>query len=221
MTLLGRGRAPGSGAAVRLPSDGLLVLAGLALLVLSSLWVDEHHLSAIERGVFRAVNGLPSVIYRPMWVFMQLGNFLVVPAAVLVALIVRKWRLAAGLLLGGLITYGLAKVVKRIVTRGRPITLLDDIHIHGTPSYGLGFVSGHAAVVATLITIAWPWLSRPARIVVVVLGLAVCVGRVYVGAHFPLDIVGGVGLGVAVGGLVRLILGRPAAGTAEPAGHTG
>jgi membrane-associated phospholipid phosphatase len=33
---------------------------------------------------------------------------------------------------------------------------------------------------------------------------------VYVGAHLPLDVVGGVGLGLAVAGVVRLLIGRPA-----------
>jgi undecaprenyl-diphosphatase len=32
--------------------------------------------------------------------------------------------------------------------------------------------------------------------------------RVYVGAHLPLDVVGGAGLGLAVGGAVRLLLRR-------------
>ena len=34
----------------------------------------------------------------------------------------------------------------------------------------------------------------------------------YVGAHLPLDMVGGAALGVAVGALVRLLLGVPARG---------
>src|SRR5437763_1005623 len=131
--------AAGRVRAAHVPTDALLVLAGLALLVLSSLWVDEHHISAIERGVFRPVNDLPSVIYGPMWAFMQLGNLLVIPAAALVALAVRRGRLAAGLLVGGLLTYLGAKLVKRVVVRGRPSTLVANVHIHGTPSYGLGY----------------------------------------------------------------------------------
>ena len=43
-----------------------------------------------------------------------------------------------------------------------------------------------------------------------VLAVAVCLARVYVGAHLPLDIVGGAALGLAVGGAVRLMLGHPA-----------
>ena len=40
---------------------------------------------------------------------------------------------------------------------------------------------------------------------------AVFLTRMYVGAHLPLDMVGGAALGVAVGALVRLLLGVPAA----------
>jgi len=37
----------------------------------------------------------------------------------------------------------------------------------------------------------------------------VFVTRMYVGAHLPLDMVGGAALGAAVGALVRLLLGVP------------
>jgi membrane-associated phospholipid phosphatase len=42
------------------------------------------------------------------------------------------------------------------------------------------------------------------------LALTVCLARVHVGAHLPLDVVGGAGLGLAIAGGVRLLLGRPA-----------
>jgi undecaprenyl-diphosphatase len=39
--------------------------------------------------------------------------------------------------------------------------------------------------------------------------VAVCLARVHVGAHLPLDVVGGAALGLAVAGAVRLALGHP------------
>jgi undecaprenyl-diphosphatase len=105
--------------------------------------------------------------------------------------------------------YLLAKVVKGIVVRGRPDGLLADVVIRGTAAQGRGFVSGHAAVVTTLLVVAWPWLGRRTRLVVVVLAVAVCLARVHVGAHLPLDVLGGAALGLAVGGVVRLVLGHP------------
>jgi membrane-associated phospholipid phosphatase len=64
-------------------------------------------------------------------------------------------------------------------------------------------------VVVTLLTVAWPWLGRRGRIAGVVLAALVCLARVWTAAHLPLDVVGGVGLGLLVGGLVRLVVGRP------------
>jgi len=101
-------------------------------------------------------------------------------------------------------------VVKGVVVRGRPASLLDDVVVRGAAAHGRGFVSGHAAVVTALLVVAWPWLNRPARIVCAVLAVAVCLARVYVSAHLPLDVVGGAGLGLVVGGAVRLLVGRPA-----------
>ena len=57
---------------------------------------------------------------------------------------------------------------------------------------------------------AWPWLGNRGRLVCAVLALAVCLARVYVGAHLPPDVAGGAGLGLAVAGCVRLLVGRPA-----------
>ena len=36
------------------------------------------------------------------------------------------------------------------------------------------------------------------------------VGRVYVGAHNPLDVICGAGLGVAIGSVLNLVVGVPA-----------
>ena len=193
---------------VRRRSDAVLLLTGALLLVLAAIPVYGGHVSGAEAAVFRVVNALPLPI-AVVWPVMQLGNFVVVPVAAVVAAAFRRWRLAVELLVAGGAVYVLAKVVKRIVVRGRPDSLLGDVVIRGQGAGGLGFVSGHAAVVTALLVVAWPWLRRPARIVGVVLAVAVCLARVHVGAHLPLDVLGGAALGLVVGGAVRLVFGHP------------
>jgi undecaprenyl-diphosphatase len=201
---------PARGAAVtRGRIDLELVLAGGVLLVLASLPVHRHVVSGAEAAVFHVLNGTTVLPFVVVWPVMQLGNVLVVPAAALLAAAFRRWRLSAELLVAGAGTYLLAKVVKGVVPRGRPSGLLSDVVIRGAEAHGRGFVSGHAATLAALATVAWPWLGRRGRIAVVAVLVVVCLTRIYVGAHLPLDVVGGAGLGIAVGGCVRLLMGRP------------
>ena len=190
--------------------DVALVVVGAAVLVLSALPVDAGSVSDAEAGVFRVLNATTVLPFVLVWPVMQLGNVIVVPTTAAVAAALRRWRLAGELLLAGGATYVLAKVVKGIVTRGRPDGLLSDVVIRGADAVGRGFISGHAATLTALAAVAWPWLGRRGRIVVAVLVTVVCLTRVYVGAHLPLDVVGGAGLGLAVAGVVRLLFGRPA-----------
>jgi membrane-associated phospholipid phosphatase len=190
-------------------SDLVWLLLGAALLLLSALPVHADSISDLEAGVFRFVNDLPSLPFVVVWVPMQLGNFLVVPVAVLAAAVARRFRLAIGLALAGGAVYALAKVVKHYVLRGRPDTVLEDVLVRGAAPHGLGFVSGHIGVVTALALVAAPWLPRWGRWTLVAAVVVVFLARMYVGAHLPLDMVGGAGLGLAVGGAVRLLLGRP------------
>jgi membrane-associated phospholipid phosphatase len=189
--------------------DVALVGGGAALLVAAALPVDRSSVQPAEAGLFALLNGTTVLPFVVVWPVMQLGNALVVPASALLAAAFRRWWLAVELLVAGTGTYLLAKVVKGWVPRGRPSGLLTDVVIRGAEAHGRGFVSGHAATLAALATVAWPWLGRRGRIAVVVLVVVVCLTRVYVGAHLPLDVVGGAALGIAVGGCVRLLLGRP------------
>jgi membrane-associated phospholipid phosphatase len=189
--------------------DVALVALGAAVLVLTGLVVHGGRVGGAETDVFRVLNGTTVLPFVVVWPVMQLGNVLVVPVSAALAAVFRRWWLAAELLVAGAGTYLIAKVVKGVVPRGRPSGLISDVVIRGAEAHGRGFVSGHAATLAALATVAWPWLGHRGRIVVVVLVTIVCLTRIYVGAHLPLDVVGGAGLGIAVGGCVRLLMGRP------------
>jgi undecaprenyl-diphosphatase len=182
---------------------GWLLLGAVAAFGLSTA-AASGPVSSLEAGTFGAINELPDALFWPMWAIMQLGNLFAVPTLALGAMYFRRWRLAAGLAVAGVACWILGKVVKDFVGRGRPGALLEDVILRRSHAGGGGYVSGHAAVVFALATVLHPYLSRRWRIVSWTLAVLVSIARVYVGAHLPLDCIGGAALGCAIGLLVLL-----------------
>ena len=204
-------RQPQPRAYVRHPGDVLRVVLGFLILLATMPVIHQHRIGVREANLFRLINdlALPGWTRWPVWGVMQLGVIgAVLPVAAL-ALATRRIRLAAYAALAGGTIYLVAKLVKAFVQRGRPQTLLADVYIFDIPDRGLGYVSGHSAVAVALATVASPFLGRRARRVAWTLAGLVCVARIYVGSHLPLDVVGGAALGWAAGALVLLVFGAP------------
>ena len=176
------------------------VLGGGALLATS--WVivaTTDHVSELEARAFAAVNRLPGGPWPVVWAPMQLGSLVGSLAAVGVTWWAgRDRRLTLAALIASQPAYWAAKGVKRVVSRGRPGKLLLDVVVREHAS-GLGYLSGHAAVAFALATALAPSLPRAARPAVYAAAATVAVGRVYGSAHLPLDVVGGIGVGVLAG----------------------
>jgi membrane-associated phospholipid phosphatase len=196
---------------VRHSGDVLRVVFGVLVLLATMTAIHRDRIGVRETDVFRLINdlALPGWTKWPVWGVMQLGVIGAVPLVALLALATRRLRLAAYAALAGGTIYLVAKLVKEFVQRGRPQTLLEDVHILFVPDRGLGYVSGHSAVAVALATVASPFLGRRARRVAWVLAALVCVARIYVGSHLPLDVLGGAALGWAAGALVLLVFGAP------------
>ena len=193
----------------RHPGDALRLVAGLAILLACTATVRPNDVGTLETDVFRLANDLPDALFPAFLVVMQAGNVLAVGVAAAVVAATRRFWLAVNLAITGIGVWLLAKAIKDRVGRGRPVDLLPDVHLRGSHDNGLGFVSGHAAVAVAIATMIAPYLGRRARWVAVLIALLVCVSRLYVGAHLPLDVIGGAALGWAAGSLVHLLLGAP------------
>ena len=194
----------------RHPADVVRAAAGALVLAVCTWAAWDQSVSDLERGLFHAINDLPSWLYRPLWLVMQLGALGAVFVVAAVALLLRRVRLAAELLAAGVSAYFAAIALKNLVGRGRPGDVLSDVVFHGPAAHGLGFPSGHAAVSCALAATAFPFLTGRWRWTVWLVPFTVGFARVFVGAHFPLDVVGGFALGYTLAALAHLLGGSPA-----------
>jgi undecaprenyl-diphosphatase len=129
----------------------------------------------------------------------------------------RPWFLLL-LVTADLLADWLSLALRQWIGRDRPPLVYPEPRplVH-TPHTG-AFPSGHSAsafACATVIAWASPRLAVPAF----VLAALVAWSRVYVGVHWPLDVLGGAVLGVLVAkALLRLVADRPRLRPDSPAG---
>jgi membrane-associated phospholipid phosphatase len=184
----------------------VVLVASLAVFAACAMVVADERVGPVERAVFHAVNGLPDWLYRPMLLFQYLG-VLAMPLVVAAgALALRRWRLAAALVLVVPLKLALERVAKLLVQRERPGTTVPDAILHGVNSAGLSFVSGHAIITFAIAGLLALVLPRRWGIVAFVLATCNAIARVYLGAHNPLDVVGGAAVGLAVAAVLDLLL---------------
>ena len=206
----GRRRTPALGAA----AVGTAVVA-TGVLAASTAAARTGRVSPLEERVFRAFNDAPDALHLAIWPVMQMGSLgAVFATAAGVHRRTRDPHLTAVVAVGGIAAWGGIKLVKPFVARGRPASLLDDVRVRGHAQSGLGYPSGHAAVSVTLALLAAP--SPAAGAVSLAAAALTGLSRIYVGAHLPLDVVGGVAAGTLAG-----IVGRRSARARNAVGSPG
>jgi membrane-associated phospholipid phosphatase len=186
---------------------GLVVLLVLfALLTLSLIWSAGQRLDA---RVFRLFNmrGYPKWLDKFMWLATQLGNMLTAFAAAIVFFLLDYRDLAVEIVLGTLTLWLLVEIIKALADRDRPFLALKDTRVVGWRERGDSFPSGHTTQVFFMATLFIHHFHPEMLGVVALYAVAALVGftRVYVGAHYPRDVVAGLVLGSVWGTLAALI----------------
>ena len=202
-----------------------LVIAAIVLVV-TALLAARDRLLLGEAALVGAVNGSPALDVFPikplLLAVMGFGTLVgVAVVAIAVALLVKPWRPAVGVIAAGVLGWLAARTLKQVVDRGRPLEFLDARTLDLSGGYasitGAGYPSGHTTVAFAVATTLVPWLPVRFRWVPWAVATLVAVARVYVAAHFPLDVIGGAALGMLVGALVNWAIGPPTDEAVDPA----
>ena len=198
-------RVPGARAA------GLLAALGAVLFGASAV-VLKAGATGWDLSLFRILNevlpAVASVLTPFVHLFLPAGIVIVV--VLIAGYVVARNRsvlpVAAGAVAAGA-AWALANVAKVIANRPRPYQVVADAVLRQHPAHGTSFPSSHTAVTVAVVIALVPFLPRALAWVAIAYAVLVGWSRVYLGVHYPLDVLAGAGIGMVVGGLVLLALG--------------
>ena len=199
----------------------LLACVGAALFGVTAL-VLKAGAPGWDESLFRVLNDVPaalaSVLTPLSYLFRPAGIVIVILLAAVYVVATNRsiMPVAAGAAAAG-VAWALANLAKVIANRPRPYEVVAGAVLRQQPAHGTSFPSSHTAVTVAVVIALAPFLPR--ALAGVAIGYAVLVGwsRVYLGVHYPLDVLAGAGIGMAVGGAVLLALGVLLHPAAQPA----
>lgn len=145
----------------------------------------------------------PALTILMIWLT-QIGREVFWAIAIISLFIFGGWtgkKTAVVIAISMLVLIPLGVLAKDIVARPRPVIPKSDFLIAADKEYA--FPSGHALIVSAGAAGALLlFRDTPRKLVISIIlsieAALVCISRVYVGGHYPLDVVGGILLGVGV-----------------------
>lgn len=179
-TGLGAGLAAGSWLALRQPAvQRLDVRMGNAVRRFGSPALDRAVSATTDLGSMYAVVGVATALA-----------------------VSGRRRLATDVLGVGTLAWVGAQASKTGVGRQRPYDA-DGVRRLVAPPTGSSFPSGHAAVAVAVLSVVAEQARPRAALLVRAASAYVPVSRVFVGVHYPTDVIGGAGMGLVLAGLWR------------------
>jgi membrane-associated phospholipid phosphatase len=172
----------------------VIMLVLLGLLSLSLLWSAGQE---VDAWIFLKINVRsyhPPILDKLMTAATQLGSAAAGFAVALGAVLAGNSRLAVEVILGVITLWLFVEVIKALADRSRPYRLFAETRIIGWRARGTSFPSGHTSQAFFMASLFAHYFQLGLGMSVVLYGLAALVGftRMYVGAHYPRDVLGGV-----------------------------
>ena len=178
----------------------------LALFVLVAALVSTTLLiTKADSNAFLYINNSHSHLFNEWMIWStKYGRDVFWPIVIILLFVLGGWtgkKTATVIAISMLVLIPLGIMAKELVSRPRPEIPKADFLIAADKDYG--FPSGEALIVSAGAAVVLAlYRNTPRKFAISILlameAALVCISRVYVGGHYPLDVVGGILLGVGV-----------------------
>ena len=195
------------GLAARGILSGMLLI--FSLLAVSLVWSVGQRVDVWAFLFFNLRGPRPFWLDRTMLGFTQIGSGIASLFIGLILFMTGERLVAYELILGTLSLWIVVELVKALVQRSRPIIRVTQARIVGYRASGRSFPSGHTSQAFFMATLMAQHFHSSVWVVFLLYAAAFLVGitRLYVGAHYPRDVLAGAILGNAWGLLGVIIDG--------------
>lgn len=162
-------------------------------------------MSGLDLHLFQVINGdLSNAVFDSLMPFITDPGPFVIPLTLIgVGLVVwGGWKgrlLVVMALLLLVVSNAVSEQLKQLFQRPRPCLALETVRLLvGCSKTNFSFPSSHASNI-TAQALLFAFFYRPIAVPLFLVAAAVGYSRVYVGVHYPLDVVGGILVGLACG----------------------
>lgn len=176
----------------------LAMLLFFCLLAVSLVWTEGQNIDAYVFTFFNGYGKRPRWLDRTMMALTELGNGIVTVVIALVLYFAVNPHLAYEFVFGTLTLWLVVEGIKSFIKRPRPFSYLENVRVVGTRARGKSFPSGHTGQAFYMATILSQYFKGHMFVAVVLYLLAALVGttRMYMGMHYPRDVLAGAILGI-------------------------
>ena len=161
------------------------------------LWIQEHMRNGFLTPVLTFLTHLGDHGY--FWI-----------ALTILFLLLKKTRKVGGLMTCSLLLNTLVNnvLLKNLVARTRPYEVVDGLHRIIEAQSDYSFPSGHTGSAFAVAVVVFLMCPRKIGVPVLVFAFVIAFSRLYVGVHFPTDVLGGALIGAVIAYLVCAVYRR-------------